>query len=367
MTTLDHLRRYTVTRSLFKPVSLKAALRKLGFVQADPIRAPARAQDLTLRHRVTAYQTGDLERLYPKLGIAEDFFTAYGFLTPDLQVLMHPRIGNSPWSGSTKISPAKAKQQQLLLDFVRERGSVHPRAADEHFGRGKVTNAWGGTSSATTHMLESLHYRGLLKVVRREQGVRIYSAHQTGLPVAGPLAVEPRLDALIDLAVGIYAPLPATSLASLIRDLHYGVPQWRHELTGALCRAKERLSRENVDGIDWYWPSREKPTFRELPDVVRFLAPFDPVVRDRTRFTLLWGWEYRFEAYTPQRKRKFGYYALPLLWRDRVLGWANVSLKNGDLETTLGYATGHPPKDRIFQRELEAEVARIRIFLGIGQ
>ena len=58
---------------------------------------------------------------------------------------------------------------------------------------------------------------------------------------------------------------------------------------------------------------------------VRFLAPFDPVVWDRRRFELFWGWAYRFEAYTPVRKRKLGYYALPLLWRDEVLGWANLT------------------------------------------
>src|ERR1035438_5589912 len=61
--TLDHLRRYAVARSLFKPTTLGRAISKLGFVQADPIRAPARAQALTLRHRVVDYTAGDLERL----------------------------------------------------------------------------------------------------------------------------------------------------------------------------------------------------------------------------------------------------------------------------------------------------------------
>ena len=58
--TLDHLRRYAVARSLFKPTTLSRAIQRLGFVQADPIRAPARAQDLTLRHRVAGYRAGDL-------------------------------------------------------------------------------------------------------------------------------------------------------------------------------------------------------------------------------------------------------------------------------------------------------------------
>ncbi len=62
---LPTLRRYAITRSLFAPRQLARALDGFGFVQADPIRAPARAQDLTLRHRVTGYRAGDLERRYP--------------------------------------------------------------------------------------------------------------------------------------------------------------------------------------------------------------------------------------------------------------------------------------------------------------
>src|ERR1044071_7147413 len=89
--TLDDLRRFAVARSLFAPTTLKRALDRMGFVQADPIRAPARAQDLTLRHRVNDYRAGDLERRYVKLGVEEDFFVNYGFVTRSLQALMHPR------------------------------------------------------------------------------------------------------------------------------------------------------------------------------------------------------------------------------------------------------------------------------------
>ena len=98
---------------------------------------------------------------------------------------------------------------------------------------------------------------------------------------------------------------------------------------------------------------------------MRLLAPFDPVVWDRRRFELFWGWAYRFEAYTPAPKRKLGYYALPLLWRDRVIGWANVSVKNGALQAELGYVDSRKPSDRLFERELEAELDRMRAFLDL--
>jgi uncharacterized protein YcaQ len=95
------------------------------------------------------------------------------------------------------------------------------------------------------------------------------------------------------------------------------------------------------------------------------LAPFDPVVHDRTRFELLWGWIYRFEAYTPAAKRKLGYYALPLLWRDRVIGWGNLAVKDGRLTSDVGYAGGKAPRARAFKHELEAELERMREFLGV--
>jgi uncharacterized protein YcaQ len=134
-------------------------------------------------------------------------------------------------------------------------------------------------------------------------------------------------------------------------------------LKGALQRAKQRLSRTTIDGVDWYWPAEEDAVQRAPQDTVRLLTPFDPVVRDRERLELLWGWVYRFEAYTPAHKRKLGYYALPLLWRDRVIGWGNLSVKNGELRSEFGYVKSHPPRDRAFKRELEAELDRIRAFL----
>jgi uncharacterized protein len=73
---------------------------------------------------------------------------------------------------------------------------------------------------------------------------------------------------------------------------------------------------------------------------------------------------YRFEAYTPAAKRKLGYYALPLLWRDRVIGWGNLSVKNGELKPEFGYIAS-APRDRVFKRELEAELDRMRAFLGL--
>jgi uncharacterized protein YcaQ len=308
---------------------------------------------------VRGYRAGDLERRYHALGIEEDFFVNYGFVSRQVHALMHPRVDRSGWT------PARKARAALVLEFVRERGDVHPRQVDEHFAHGTVTNYWGGSSSATTHLLEHMHYRGLLRVRRREKGIRIYAVREvTALP---DIALTPRerVDALVDVVVNKYAPLPGQTLSFLARRLRYGVPQWERELPAALARAKERLAHARVDDIDWYWPMAEDPQSAAPDDQVRLLAPFDPIVWDRRRFELLWGWPYRFEAYTPVAKRKLGYYALPMLWRDQVVGWANLTVVNGALMANFGYAAGKPPRERAFRGGLDEELEGIRSFLRL--
>jgi len=360
--TLADLRAHAVARTLFTPTSLPQAIQRLGFVQADPIRAPARAQDLTLRHRVAGYRAGDLEARYPRLAIEEDFFVNYGFLPRATQALMHPRVPRSPWPAT------RQHQAAAVLDFVRERGVVHPREVDAQFQHGKARNWFGGSSNASTQLLDAMHYRGLLRIARREGGVRLYAARDASAPGIDPLVA---LDTLVDVIVAKYAPLATPSLGQLLSLLRGGAPQWSHLRDAALARARQRLPQAVVDGLTWLWPAGENPAARRhatraQADSVRLLAPFDPIVWDRRRFELLWGWAYRFEAYTPAPKRVRGYYALPLLWRDQVVGWGNLAVQGGALVPELGYVAGQAPRDAAFTQALDDELQRLSGFLGLG-
>ena len=354
--TLAQLSRYAVARSLFRPTTLARAIGRLGFVQADPIRAPARAQDLTLRHRVVDYRAGDLERRYPRLPIEEDFFVNYGFLPRAVHALMHPRSARTPWPA------VRWRQAESVLDFVRERGTVHPREVDLHFAHGKTTNWFGGSSNASTQLLDEMHYRGLLRIARRDAGVRVYAARDTHPPADDPAAA---LDALADVIVHKYAPLPERSLSELIHRLRFAVPQWENGRRDVLTRIRQRLPSARVEGLTWYWPEGDNPAARRhaLDDSLRLLAPFDPVVWDRRRFEAFWGWAYRFEAYTPAPRRVRGYYALPMLWRGQVIGWGNLALRDGRLSGDFGYVTGQAPRDPVFRRALADEMDRVQAFL----
>ena len=334
----------------------------MAFVQADPIRAPARAQDLTLRPRVRGYRAGDLDANYASLPVEEDFFINYGFVTKDLQRLMHPRASVSPTGAN--------KRAKAILEFVRERGTVHPREVDAHFAHGTVTNYWGGSSSATTHLLEAMHYKGMVRVARRENGIRIYATQEHG---EGPgTAAERRasLDALVDAVVGLYAPVPAASLTFIISRLRYATPHWRGEIKSAIERAKKRFAHAIVDGHTWYWP--------EMGDRVRGAGVRG--ARVRIAFVCLrrsipscgiggdskcCGTGRIDSRPTPRRRNASTVITrLPLLWRDRVIGWANVTMQEGVVDADVSYVSGRAPRDRGFKTALEQELDAMQVFLS---
>jgi len=125
------------------------------------------------------------------------------------------------------------------------------------------------------------------------------------------------------------------------------------------------LERQSIDGINYVWPCSTGAS-EQVPRNVRFLAPFDPLVWDRSRFEHLWGWPYRFEAYTPAAKRLRGYYAMPILWCDSVIGWANVSINSALLSVDVGFIEKRPT-DADFKSELEEEIARMKLFLDLKE
>ncbi len=357
--TLDELRRLAIACAFGEPADLLGAIRKLGYLQADPIRAPARAQDLILRHRVAGYRVDDLENCYPQLPVIEDVLHNYGFFPEEHLALLHPRVLSPRWR--TFIDEHRTLRKKLMR-YLSEQEEAHPRAIEKALGDGARINGWGGTSSATTLMLEALHREGIARVCRRDKGLRVYVLAP---PRAAALSPIVRADGLIELIINLYAPMQERSLMRVISMMGSYKPDADFGRRIDLMVRRGKFRREDVDGIAYLWPAHQVAT-GEKDDTVRFLAPFDPLVWDRERFEHLWGWAYRFEAYTPPAKRKLGYYALPILWRDHVIGWANTSIVSGRLKTEFGYVSGKPPVSRKngFSSFLESEMDSYRHFLG---
>ena len=346
--TLAELCRAALAQTLFAPTSLPAALRRFGFVQADPIRAPARAQDLILRHRVNDYRAGDLERRYPQLDIDEAYVYAYGFVSRTTADLIHPPATLQP-----------TVLEKRVLAVVREHGPLHPADMQRWFGRGRISNDWGGVSLETTRTLERLRRLGFVRVARRDAGIRVYEA--TAPRPAPSLSAEARTRRLIGVVAEILAPIPERTLSGIAAKLvrRTESPIGHRPLMRAMLDDGEYV-REEIAGLTYWRTPRAKRS--QVEERVRLLAPFDPIVWDRRRFEHVWRWEYRFEAYVPSGKRVRGYYALPLLWREDVIGWANVRVVRGTLQADFGYVRAKP-KENAFKRELEAEVEALRTFL----
>jgi uncharacterized protein YcaQ len=347
--TLRDLKHHAIASTLFPATTLGRAIARLGFVQADPIRSPARAQDLILRHRVTDYRVDEINRKYRSLKLEEDFLYAYGFMPLGTWRLLHPRVQR-----------ALTAAEQRVLDIVSSNKHLHPRELEASLGKERETNAWGGYSKSTTRSLERLHYMGLIRIAGREKGVKLYEKAAFKHDLIDP---EERLRRLALTITSILAPVPYSSIRAALRQLGYAAPhlQGRTKVVDAMLKSGEIESAE-VDGVRYLWPAGR--LLRKQPEeVVRFLAPFDPLVWDRRRFEYFWGWPYRFEAYTPPAKRKLGYYAMPLLWRAEVIGWVNASMSGAELGIEAGFVSGKPPSGKAFQRAFEEESERLRQFL----
>ena len=154
--------------------------------------------------------------------------------------------------------------------------------------------------------------------------------------------VEARRWCKAEHEAGQLVGLQAESVNGKAPQASYALPDWRRRL----AQARRALARE-----------RER-------DRLRLLAPFDPVIRDRKRLERLFGFSYRFEAFTPEAKRRYGYYVLPVLDADRLVGRCDAKLhrKRSALEIKgLWWEPGRgSKKDR---RRFEAAAGRLASFV----
>lgn len=343
----------TLHHCLFEAKDLAEAMNRIGFVQADPIRAPARAQDLIARQRVPSYRAGDLERQYPHLGLEELFLFAYGFGVKPIAEAVYPRKSSLPLNALEK----------KVVAFITEAGPTHPSTLAAAFDPKRVVNAWGGYSHHTKQTLERLHHLGHLRVARRDKGIRVYERMP---PVGNDQNPRSRLEAVLTASLNVFGPTSRRFLLSEtvhFRDLA-PTPKSRNETIDRLLK-KGEIERLLVDGIEYLCPIASSHTGEPSEERVRILAPFDPLVRDRARFEHLWGWTYRFEAYTPVAKRKLGYYAMPVLWIDKIIGWANATTVNSALSLQFGFISGTKPKGGSFAKAARKEAERLATFLDV--
>ena len=333
----DHARRFLVTRHLLAPPrSLEAApgsvleaVERLGLLQFDPLEVPgARNHDLVLHSRIKGYRREWCEQwLYGEDRRLIELYNKSLNLVP-MHELPHYRITwhrNRPGldDGILKDQSAVAK---AVLKRLRTDGPLSTAAFSEH---GHAVDWWWAPTRASRAVMEALFVSGRIGIARRQGNRRYYDLIERLVPAALLKLKEPEEIALTHRLLSRFRATGLTKAIGTQGEVMYsaGSGPERARRTARLVEDGELLPIE-VDDLKGtrYMIASEKPILDSTADPstlapgVSFLAPLDPLVWDRRQLRDLWDFDYLWEVYVPEAKRKWGYYVLPILFGDRFVG-----------------------------------------------
>lgn len=364
------------------PDVLYDLIERMGFVQIDSINIIARAQHLTLASRLQGYRPALLERLLERERTLFEHWTHDASAIPTvwypqwkprferyrLRVLEHPwwleRVGPDPKS---------------LFDHVRQRilheGPLMTKDFEDERPAGTDKTWWGWKPHKAA--LEYLWRTGELAIARRINFHKVYDLAERVLPAAhhapAPSAGE-HLDWACRTALERLGIASADELAGFWR----AVSLEEARAWGERAAARGEIATVEVESEDGSRPRKSwavadwqerAAALPQAPPRVRLLSPFDPILRDRKRTLRLFDFDYRFEAFVPGPKRQHGYYVLPILEGDRLVGRLDPKLhrERGLLEIKgLWWEPGvRASKGR--QAALEAAVERLARLTGAAE
>jgi hypothetical protein len=351
-----------------EPGSVLAVVDRLGFLQFDPLDIPgARNHELILHARVGGLQRGWLEGwLYgPQRRLIELYNKSLNIVP--LAELPHYRIG---WDRSARrhgdgILRDQASVAEAILAAIAESGPLSTAAFGEH---SHAVDWWWAPIRAARAVAEALFVSGRLGIARREGNRRYYDLIERLVPPEVLSAREPEEEAMRHRllsryrAAGLTHPSGATELM-----LGVGTAPERTRRTAELVEAG-RLFAVEVEGLRGprYAPAEAADLLRRgalgpSERAVAFIAPVDPLVADRRQLRQLWDFEYLWEIYTPAARRRWGYYVLPILWGDRLVGRIEPRLERADRRLRIaglwwepGFSVEEPGFGEAFGEALEA-------------
>jgi uncharacterized protein YcaQ len=325
--TLAQARRIAVRTQLLDGSAhgVLATVRRLGFLQIDPISTVAPPQRLVLWSRLGSYDSAELDRLLWEerklvewgafIWPIEDF--------PLIRARMRRRRGKYKYEQQgTEFLRTNARFKRHLLRELEERGPLLSREIEADLMVSKDPHDWWGSRKVTL-MLELLEGRGVVAIVGRRGNQRLWDLAERWYPEAESMP-WPEAERLL---------------------------------------AEKRFRALGVRFEKGEWQAHPEAEDGPIAKRVTFLSPFDRLIHDRDRAEALWDFHYRLEMYVPKAKRQYGYYVLPILRGDRLIGRIDPVLdrKTGVLKVnSVHWEAGVKPVS------LQKPLRSLAAFIGAG-
>jgi uncharacterized protein YcaQ len=357
--------------------SLAKFIKRLGFVQLDSINVVERAHNLTLHSRMDEFKQEQFTDLMEKERSLFEHWTHDASAIP-MEWFPHwkPRFrkdlariqGNAWWQYHFR-----GVDGDQVVAGVLERITNEGPLKSADFEHPEKRGPWWGWKPQKA-ALDFLWRTGQLAIVKRIHFQKVYDLTKRVLPTQH-FTAEPNEDAHIHWACS--SALERLSVASskeiadfwAVLDVAQIKAWFEREATAG------RIMRVNVESADGSkpraafavadWETRLK-NLPEAPVHMRLLCPFDPVLRDRARASRLFGFDYRFEAFVPESKRAYGYYVLPILEGEKIVGRLDPKFhRNRSLLEVKGLWWESAVKTtKARKRALEAAIERLAVFIG---
>lgn len=332
----DHARRFLVRRHLLaparalpaQPASVLEVVERLGSLQFDPLEVPgARNHDLVLHARVAGYRREWCEAwLYgPDRRLVELYNKSLNIVP--MHELPHHGIAWRLFKSPDGILREQADVATAVLERLEANGPLSTAAFSDH---AHAVDWWWAPTRASRAVMEALFVTGRIGIARRDGNRRYYDLIERLVPAELLERAESEEDAMTHRLLSRYRATGLTAPGGTQAEVMYSA--------GSTTERKRRTERLVEDGVLLpvqveglrglrYMLAAEKPILDESADplpavaqTVAFLAPLDPLVWDRRQLRDLWTFDYLWEVYVPEAKRRWGYYVLPMLFGDRFVG-----------------------------------------------